>query len=228
MKRCIVFAALIGGFLITPGFEALAACQRPSDLPAPKVKVKLVRKEPAFHHDKSISTLTKFSNKGTEDIYTSTHRTLGVTVTRPDATGKMQYLTSGNKKCAFLTEYEITATFTSFHVYVAKEYKHGGCAYNAVLKHENQHVAIEKQQMETFVKRLRSSLQEVEPKLKNISASSGKGLDAAVSKLLSPIFKKEATAYRARSAKENGKIDTSYSYAAVHASCPAMEWQPKR
>ncbi len=206
----------------------MAACKRPADIPDPKIKVKLARKEPAFHHDKSIASLTKFSNKSSEDIYTSSHRTLGVTVTRPDVKARMQYYASGNKNCFFLSEYEVSATFTSFHVYVAKEYRNGGCAYNAILKHENQHVAIEKQQMEAFVQRLRASLKEVEPKLKNISASSEKGLDAAVSKLMTPIFKKEGASYRAKSAKENGKIDTSYSYAAVQASCPAIEWKPNR
>jgi hypothetical protein len=228
MKKRAIFSTLIGLFLFLQSEQALAACKRPADIPDPKIKVKLVRKEPAFHHDKSIASLTKYSSNGSEDIYTSTHRTLGVTVSRPSLKTQIQYYSSVDKKCLFLSEYDIIVTFTSFHVYVAKEYKNGGCAYNAVLKHENQHVAIEKQQLEALVQRLRASVTEVEPKLKNISANSAKGLNAAASKLITPIFKREGNIYRAKSAKENGKIDTSYSYAAVHASCPAIEWRPNR
>jgi 1,2-phenylacetyl-CoA epoxidase PaaB subunit len=126
---------------------------------------------------------------------------------------------SGAPLCAWLHKLQVRIFFTRFDVFVANEYKPGGCPYNTILAHENQHVAIEKEMAEFLRRETLSRLKIVEPKLSSITARTKEELESTLSSLLKPLFKGNLSVYSERRKKAQAKIDTKESYAKIQASC---------
>ena len=56
-------------------------------------------------------------------------------------TPKIEYVYNGKYYCVYLTEVQATVGFKDFEVIINKNYKKDSCEYNAVLTHENHHIA---------------------------------------------------------------------------------------
>ena len=107
-------------------------------------------------------------------------------------------------------------------VYVADQYAPGSCAYQAILDHENTHVAIDQK---TFAKYQGIILQafEADPDIPTAAhpwrAKSIKAGKAMVKQHLDGILNPLVKKFWAEMGLQNGRIDLPDSYARVHAKC---------
>ena len=57
---------------------------------------------------------------------------------------------SANRFCAVPESVEVTAGFPTFVIYIDRKYHRGGCAWRAILDHEDEHVAIYRETLERY------------------------------------------------------------------------------
>jgi hypothetical protein len=126
--------------------------------------------------------------------------------------------------CVSLNEVKVTFGFEAMDVLIAKEYAPDSCAYQAILEHENEHVAINRRTMAEFLTKIK---REYELQLKQlpplIARSAKAGPNEALQRLqdaVEPVLQdmQRVLAHR------NAQIDTHMSYSAVFKKCE--NWKP--
>ena len=127
-----------------------------------------------------------------------------------------------NQYCMWAESVLVRFSFNQMDVYVSSQYLEGGCAYQVILGHENEHVAINiralakyKGLMERALKRFRDIPTKANP-LAVRSMQQGKAaISARINRVVNPLyaqFKKEVR-------DANDKIDTTANYRRTQAKC---------
>ena len=127
---------------------------------------------------------------------------------------------SAKRFCAAPESVEVTAGFTAFVIYIDRKYRRGGCAYRAILDHEDKHVAIYRETLRRYAPWIKKSLAlEVKHFRPVIVGSQARGADLVkkllMGKLRTLVKKMETAAELA-----NAEIDTTTSYRSIQAKCP--------
>ena len=111
--------------------------------------------------------------------------------------------------------------YKSIEVYVAREYKRGSCEYKAVLRHEQEHVAIARRNLEKYKPKVRHALTSLllptpdRPIKLASSEQNEEALQSLLARILDPVYQEmQEDLERAQAA-----IDTPESYAKVRAQC---------
>jgi hypothetical protein len=110
---------------------------------------------------------------------------------------------------------------TRMDVYVTSQYPVGSCQYQAVLDHENTHVAINQRIFQKYHKLLAGELRRItvptqaHPMIVTNEAEGEAFLDSKIKPLLARFQERFAGEVR----RENAKIDTPASYARVQSKC---------
>jgi len=122
--------------------------------------------------------------------------------------------------CVYLSSVRADFGWQRMEVYVASELKPGGCAYNAVLDHENQHVSINSDSVRQFAPRIRAKLEALLRAQKPVfTREAGTTTEA----ILDQIKNQTSTVmneFTDTTAKRQAVIDTASNYSATSQLCP--------
>jgi hypothetical protein len=212
--------AIYLGLAITP--VAAAECRKPKDEPPLNIHVEFIDSEPTHSNEKTVAEITSLKKTAQASSSHEGQAILGLTVTEINSSQKSEIrwlVRGGTPFCAWLRKLNVKISFTRFDVFVAKEYKPGSCSYAAILAHENQHVAIEKEMAEQLHREALAKLKNVEQKLSTATAPTKEEMNRFLSNTVKPMLDENMATYSERRRKAHAKIDTKESYAKVHASC---------
>jgi hypothetical protein len=201
-------------------------CVKPKDEPPPSISVELIPREPTYSNEKSLPEIQKM---GASALTSDSHQgraILGLTVSEINSAQRNEIWgleRGGAPLCAWLRKIKVQISFTRLDVFVAKEYKPGSCQHAAILAHENEHVAIEKEMAEQLRRETLAKLKNVEHKLISTTTRTKEEMKHFLSGILQPMLEANMAAYKERKKKAHAKIDSKESYAKVQASC--KNWQ---
>ena len=126
---------------------------------------------------------------------------------------------SANRFCAAPVKVEVTAGFPTFVIYIDRKYRRGGCAYRAILDHEDEHVAIYRATLKRYAPWIKKNLALEVRRFRPVTVGSRERAAERVKELLMgklrPLVKKMET----NAELANAEIDTVSSYRAIHAKC---------
>jgi hypothetical protein len=174
------------------------------------------------HNDLNVTGIRNLmQRKGQAPIGVVHAEALGVTFATPvfamEAKTRVERTPDGT--CVYLVSMRAIFGYRDLDVYVASEYPPGSCEYRAILDHENQHVAINRQGLHTHAPRVRLALEAALAEERPIQAQDA---DKATRQILDRVQRRadEALAAFHRELDErNGAIDTSSNYEAVAGIC---------
>ena len=182
-----------------------------------KVRVSISIPKPPVNHSLSRAQLTKKSFHGPDAMV------LGLMV--PDLSVETRVeqasMEIDGHTCYWLEAVDVDLVYKSIEVFVAREYRKGSCEYNAILRHEQEHVDIARDNLERYKPKIRAALTSLllpTPNRPVELASLGGGeepFDTLFKKVLEPVYKK----MQADLARAQASIDTPASYALVRAHC---------
>jgi hypothetical protein len=125
--------------------------------------------------------------------------------------------------CVYLSEVNAEYGYRSHDVFVASEYRPGTCEYNAILDHENQHVAINRATVReagpALRQELEQSLQTMPPKF---TRDPQFGTDRALADVMLTL-NKQADAVGSAQARKNAALDSKGNYDAIGELCAGWE-----
>ena len=107
-----------------------------------------------LHHDRSIADLGQMAFHGGKG------RILGLANATPNIQWKIKFSSKKHKKsyCFWIDRVDMTLSYPTPDLYVAREYRPGSCQYNAVLEHEKDHYRTTRRVLQQFAPRFRSAL----------------------------------------------------------------------
>jgi len=215
----VVLAALV--LMISPevlAVSAQAAEVCPGD-PAigHDIELKIDIPEPRLRHDLGIAELDRKAPHG------SRRRVLGLAETGLEFgwSVRFEWQSRGAGYCFWVRRTELAIRQPSPDIYVAREYRRGGCPYRTILAHERRHMSISREQINRYLPRLRWVLTSLriptgERPIFVTSAEAAKAEARALMKALAePLFQEMAQALRTAQAK----LDSPASYRRLRKAC---------
>ena len=148
-------------------------------------------------------------------------KALGVTYVQTvlSMQGSARIVPAGRGFCAYLDQVTAEFGWDRMEVYVAAEYKPGGCEYRTVLDHENQHVAINQATLRENAPRVRAALETIlrdQPPIFVTSPNGGADQAlAAVHARMNAVLEN----YQKDMGARNSAIDTASNYDATAQMC---------
>jgi len=121
----------------------------------------------------------------------------------------------------WVTSVDVAPTFHSITVYIAREYAEGSCEYRETLRHEMEHVGVDRALLEEYAGRMRAALvfsalpTRTYPLMVGSTAEGEDRTNALVRGTLEPIY----NGLRRRLHEANAALDTPERYAPVYARC---------
>ncbi len=182
-----------------------------------KVEVETHIPDPPVNHDLSIDELSK------ELVHGGKERILGLT--KPDLEIATQHryrtTTRGKTLCFWIEEIQVRMIYKALEVFVAKDYRRSSCEYRAVLAHEQEHLAVARDNLERYAPEVRRALTSLliptpqRPVQIDHQEDANETYQRLYAKILDPIYKRMKLDLEARHAA----LDTPQSYAAVRRRC---------
>lgn len=210
----IIFAAAWGAL---PVAAALAAC--PSDAAEPALTVTIGAPPVIYRLDETAATLAaRASENGT--ALGRGRGLLGLTVNRYDVhiTVVTENLRADGAACARLHAAQISVV-PATEVLVDHRFAAGTCQRQAILDHENQHVAIYRNALAQVVPAAEAAIRQALPPA--LAATPDQPAEGAYARLIQDALDPVLAAVRARAQDGNSSIDTAESYASVFRRCPS-------
>lgn len=171
------------------------------------------------NHEFSIAELGELSFHGPRS------RVLGLTkgglqINRTSTT-RYSSAPSGDGFCFWVTAVDVTLSYRTMEVYVAKEYDPGTCAYRAILEHEKEHVRAARKNLNRYAPRVRSALTSLliptgrEPAAVASPEDAEREVKALSRELLEPVYREMIESLR----KTQAALDTPGEYRRVRRRC---------
>lgn len=211
---------LILAMVALPLAAAAAECPPPPAAAVnPTVRLEVSEPKLIHHHDVDLLGLPKI-NHSFETVAPGWVM-LGLTRRNDEFSLAVRFLTAG--RCLWVEEVSARLGGDATDVYVASNYPAGTCEYNAVLTHENTHVAINAAVLKAFAPRIGAGLRAaVHALFPVVSAGSedGKKVTAMLSAAVNPIYQEMIGELRRR----NQALDSPYNYQRTQQLC--HNWFP--
>ncbi len=121
--------------------------------------------------------------------------------------------------CVYMTSVGADLGWQRHEVFIASELREGGCAYRAVLDHENQHVAINRQTMTEFTPRIRAQIEEALHAQQPVFT---RDADQATQAIIAQIHARTTAAVNQFTSTLDARqsvLDTAKNYGATSALC---------
>lgn len=156
-------------------------------------------------------------------------RALGITAieTMLSLRASSRLVPQQNGYCVYLTSVDADFGWQKQQVFIASELKQGSCGYNAVLDHENQHVAINRETVAQYAPRIRARIEESLRAQKPVfTQNTGSTTDA----ILEGIKNQAGSVmdqFGSTMSQRHGVIDTASNYSATSALCSDWGDTPK-
>jgi hypothetical protein len=232
IKGAVIAVLTMGALLLEARAAAPAAVCKPSAKPvAVSFETKTVK--PIYNNRLDVAGIRNlFATRGVS-LSGQHRRALGITFTQTivSLSGGTSARREGRVYCVNLENVEAQFGWDRMEVYVASEFKPGECAYNAVLDHENQHVAINNAALREYAPRIRAALEQALREQRPLATSDPKG---SADRALADVHRRMDAAldeFQKTLASRNAAIDTDSNYDAISQLCPDWkqpEEKPKR
>ena len=196
--------------------QAIDGCAAPVEVQF-RVDVRLDVADVTLDRSKSRAELTEFSFHGPQALV------LGLMQADLDlqtsATYKQTQAAEGI--CFWVELVEVVLRYKSMDVFVASEYSENSCAYHAIFRHEQNHVAVARNYLDRFAPRFRAALTSLlipkpqSPKLVATEEESKSEVERLLQKLLRPVVED----LRRELVGAQADLDTPRSYELVRRQC---------
>lgn len=208
--------------------RAEATCPRPNDLSAFEFDFHVYEPRLVFRHDVDLLGLPRV--EGHMETPPNGWTLQGLTITSDQLeihAGWKEYHLSDGHVCLWINKLQVTVGMPEQRVYVAANYPEGSCEYNAILSHERQHVAINREVVQTYAGSIRQSLvsgvRDINPIMTRGSADG-----PAVLRRLQSAARPDMQAMQAELHRRNGAIDTPDAYRRQQQLAGCSHWQNGR
>lgn len=129
------------------------------------------------------------------------------------------YPLSRNGFCAVPETLDIRLSYPDFTVYIDRRYRRGTCEYRAIRDHEDQHVAVYRQELERFEPWFRKRLVAIIQRLKPVAVADPERaaalVQARIKYKVAPLLRKVQDA----TDSANARVDTPSNYRLIHSRC---------
>lgn len=159
-------------------------------------------------------------------------RALGITSSQIglNISGKTFAVPAPAGYCVYLREVNATFGYRTMDVFIASEYRPSSCEYNAIIDHENQHVAINREALKQYAPRIRQVLeQQMQTLQPKFTLNPQTGTDHSVANLqlmVTPLMDEMEQVLSER----NAVIDNNVNYSAIGELCKNWDksnvWPP--
>ena len=99
------------------------------------------------------------------------------------------YVFNGKYFCVFLKSVDIVVGFKSFPIVIDKAYKKDSCEYNAILKHENQHITDALYVFDTMYDRLKKNINDIVDSVEPLYVDNADSVPKAVDDITNRLVK---------------------------------------
>ena len=121
--------------------------------------------------------------------------------------------------CAYPVSFNLDIGYENFTVYIDRKYRPGTCEYQAILKHENLHIAIYKRYLKRYIpyikKQARAAAKAVQPVIISSPNQGTKHIQKQFQGLIRPLILK----LNREADYSNAQIDTPESYRKLQLLC---------
>ncbi|GIL39432.1 hypothetical protein [Roseiterribacter gracilis] len=200
----------------------VAALACPAATEPPKIEIELIRNEPAIRRDLNVLQLSR-KKAGVGAPTLVPRRTVGLTEGRIRVEPRIftETLTSAGDACLRPTSVHIEMRVENT-IYVAREFTDRPCHTEQILRHEREHVAIDRRLAEASVDEYRVAAEAALAQIGVVGPVPSRNLAASVERMRSTInFALQVVTKRLferREAAQNA-FDTPEEYARVAAAC---------
>lgn len=221
--RCAVAAAsALATLIAAPGLalaQAAAMCGPP---PLP-ISVNLITDDGPLHYDHNqtrdeLGVLAKSQGAHSHGLY---QEPMGLTSTRSSIqlrTLSQPIEVAPRVYCLWFTRVDVKVGYSTT-VYVDKTYREPTCEYDAILKHEHEHVAINRDVLNEYGPRLRLALEASVAALNPIVVRDLRESRDSHAALLQQRLRPALDAFDHERSRANAIIDTTENYARVMKQC---------
>ena len=205
--------------LVQPAAASAESCQT---LTSPAIKV--IVSEGKLDYDFTLSgdQLGKLARSERQTAHSKLGRVRGLTLANLSLSfrnGLTARRLSDGRLCLVLTDVTANLVYVRTTVYVDRKYAKGTCEFNAIMDHENQHVAINRETLKRFAPRLQSALEAAAPAVNPMPALSLETGKKRQMDLLQKEIAPQIDAMNAVRDRANASIDTVQSYRATQEKC---------
>ena len=130
---------------------------------------------------------------------------------------------SQSGSCAALEQVIATIGYQEMLVYVASNYDEGTCEYNAILNHEQTHVAFNNEVLSEYANNLQVALARIVEKLPSMSDGNPNRAAQRLSRQIQAKLGGTVSALERDRSRRNGMIDTREAYERTASLCTG--WQ---
>lgn len=220
--RSASLAALAFWMLQQPAVaqETDADCQ--SIWVQPEIQVEGVMTPPRFDNSKSSDQIATVARQNGYARSLQKASLLGLTYafTGPNIAIETRHRKDKNgRQCVRLERVKFSFGARSTDVYVARKYRQGSCAYDAILNHEMEHVRINERIVREYVSRFEKELAgragAIRPFYSSDAKKAGQSIGNRLRFELDPLLDE----FNEARLRANDAIDTAESYAAIYSEC---------
>lgn len=190
-----------------------------------RVTFKTLDPDPSFSNALNVTSLREFlRTRGY--VFSGQHqKTLGLTSyqTAFSLSGRTTAIPVKRGFCVYLSEVTAEYGYRNHDVFVASEFPPGSCEYNAILDHENQHVAINRAAVREGGPRLRHELEQMlTSAVPRFTREPQAGTEIALSDIYAAL-NLTVDAVAASQNLKNAALDSTGNYEAIGDLC--NEWE---
>ena len=202
--------------------QALEKGRCPTPDAVVSVSIKNIPSKVIYKNGHSRSDIERQQLKRGRHVSKGKWKILGLTQTEFKYTlktsAKIKKITGGSY-CAYPASYDLEIGYTDFVVYIDRKYRPGTCEYQAILKHENSHIAIYKNYLKRYLpdikRRVRTAALSVQPVVVSTPDQGTKFIQEQVQRQIRPLIER----LNREADYSNARIDTPESYRKIQLLC---------
>jgi hypothetical protein len=214
--------ALAGAVLAAPASPGAWAGACPARTAAPEVTLRLEAGEPLLDHSYDRGGVKRVSDAVMGYTQGPWHVPLGLTLAKLLARYKTSIVYAkgqGGTYCVYLDSAEIAIGYPEVQVFVSSDYPEASCEYQAVLAHEMEHVAVNRQVLDAHEAPVRKALARILRSKRSLVVYNKSSARAAFIREFELGLKAALAALAADHDRLNAKIDSESSYRRVFEQC---------
>jgi len=207
MKAFFVHGTVLLGavlaFMVSPDAHA-AGCKAPKDA---RVTVRLFDPQPRLVTTKSLKQIN--SKAKAHGLLKRGGLVLGFTQSKVEASMDMQFrgFDGGNVFCVNVTRIDATFGIRLHNIEMPREYARGSCQYKTVLKHEKEHVRVNRQGVRKYASVFKRELERVQKKINPLRVRNMKQGQVETKRILQKVLKSVTKRFNKEIKAQHAKID---------------------
>lgn len=218
-KRKLIKYLVVASLFVIPSLAWAEGRCEPQDARRIKVDVTQDMGRVFFDHSKSQAQLKRMSGKKVSKAWLVNGLTKRTYTTQSNARFVMRPTGSGGYYCVRLSSVDLTVGLGRIDVYVANKYRKNTCAFQAIMRHEREHVEINRRVLRRVMGRIedqvRTAVYRFKPFSTRSQAEARDKLSTYFKKALEPLYRKLDNDANL----ENARIDTEQSYKYLRGQC---------